>query len=41
VVKAWQNDQVPLQEYKVGSTGPAGWSLPQRRSPRGEDELHA
>jgi glucose-6-phosphate 1-dehydrogenase len=25
VQKAWREDQVPLQEYQVGSTGPEGW----------------
>jgi glucose-6-phosphate 1-dehydrogenase len=32
VQKAWRDDQVPLQEYQAGSTGPEGWppyGLPQ------------
>lgn len=27
VIKAWHNDEVPLQEYTAGSTGPNGWPL--------------
>lgn len=27
VRKAWREDQVPLQEYEAGSTGPGGWPL--------------
>jgi glucose-6-phosphate 1-dehydrogenase len=27
VQKAWGKDEVPLQEYEVGSTGPEGWPL--------------
>ena len=28
VLEAWRDDQVPLQEYAAGGTGPAGWPLP-------------
>jgi glucose-6-phosphate 1-dehydrogenase len=24
---AWRENQVPLQEYEAGSTGPGGWPL--------------
>jgi glucose-6-phosphate 1-dehydrogenase len=27
VVHAWHDDEVPLQEYTAGSTGPPGWPL--------------
>ena len=27
VVNAWHDDEVPLQEYTAGSTGPPGWPL--------------
>lgn len=27
VLEAWRDDGVPLQEYRAGSTGPAGWPL--------------
>jgi glucose-6-phosphate 1-dehydrogenase len=26
VLAAWRNDQVPLQEYPAGSTGPDAWA---------------
>ena len=32
VLNAWRNDQVPLQEYHAGSTGPDGW--PSERATR-------
>ena len=28
VLQAWRANEVPLQEYAAGSTGPAGWPLP-------------
>jgi glucose-6-phosphate 1-dehydrogenase len=27
VLEAWRRDQVPLQEYAAGSTGPDDWPL--------------
>jgi hypothetical protein len=27
VLDAWRNDEVPLQEYPAGSTGPDAWPL--------------
>jgi glucose-6-phosphate 1-dehydrogenase len=27
VINAWRDDEVPLQEYRAGSTGPEGWPL--------------
>jgi glucose-6-phosphate 1-dehydrogenase len=33
VVTAWRNDEVPLQDYIAGSSGPDGW--PQTGLPRG------
>jgi glucose-6-phosphate 1-dehydrogenase len=32
VLEAWRDDQVPLQEYRAGTTGPEEWSVP--RSPQ-------
>jgi glucose-6-phosphate 1-dehydrogenase len=28
VLRAWKDDQVPLQAYPAGSHGPEGWPLP-------------
>jgi glucose-6-phosphate 1-dehydrogenase len=33
VLEAWRNDEVPLEEYQAGSSGPDGstpFKLPQR-----------
>jgi glucose-6-phosphate 1-dehydrogenase len=30
VLRAWRDDQVPLQEYAAGSTGPGNWPPPRR-----------
>ena len=30
VLEAWREDEVPLQEYPAGSTGPGNWPLPRR-----------
>jgi glucose-6-phosphate 1-dehydrogenase len=30
VLRAWREDQVPLQEYPAGTTGPEEWPVPQR-----------
>jgi glucose-6-phosphate 1-dehydrogenase len=30
VLEAWREDEVPLQEYAAGTTGPEEWSMPQR-----------
>jgi glucose-6-phosphate 1-dehydrogenase len=30
VLEAWRDDQVSLQEYPAGSTGPGNWPLPRR-----------
>ena len=29
VLEAWREDEVPLQEYAAGTTGPEEWSMPQ------------
>jgi len=29
VLEAWRDDEVPLQEYTAGTTGPEEWPLPQ------------
>jgi glucose-6-phosphate 1-dehydrogenase len=31
VLEAWRKDEVPLQEYPAGSTGPGDWPLPRRQ----------
>ncbi len=45
VLQAWRNDQVPLQEYGAGSTGPDGWPLsgtsPTSPSPRSAQAVNA
>jgi glucose-6-phosphate 1-dehydrogenase len=30
VLEAWRHDEVPLQEYLAGATGPEEWPMPQR-----------
>jgi glucose-6-phosphate 1-dehydrogenase len=30
VLEAWREDEVPLQEYPAGTTGPEEWPMPQR-----------
>jgi glucose-6-phosphate 1-dehydrogenase len=30
VLEAWREDEVRLQEYTVGTTGPEEWPVPQR-----------
>jgi glucose-6-phosphate 1-dehydrogenase len=29
VLEAWREDEVPLQEYPAGTTGPDEWPMPQ------------
>jgi glucose-6-phosphate 1-dehydrogenase len=29
VLEAWRDDEVPLQEYPAGTTGPGEWPMPQ------------
>ncbi len=33
VLKAWENDEVPLEEYEAGSNGPAGWDTSRSDNP--------
>ena len=33
VLKAWENDVVPLEEYEAGSNGPADWDTSRSDNP--------
>lgn len=43
VLKAWANNEVPLEEYEAGSTGPKGWDSndfwPRKEDPEEQAEV--